>query len=188
MMKVLSINIKQDRVFGLDILRCLAILFVVIGHGNYLLPTKISNIIDYFIFDGVSVFFVLSVFLIGGILIKEIENKDISFKLILNFWKRRWFRTLPNYFLILIILCILSVSFDKDFDGIRSIARYFVFSQNLFTPHPGFFPEAWSLSVEEWFYLLNPINYIIYFGYSKIIKKTNFDYDCFSYHYCCNSF
>lgn len=157
MMKILSIDINLDRVFGLDILRCLAILFVVIGHGNYLLPTKISNIINYFIFDGVSIFFVLSGFLIGGILIKEIENKDISFKLILNFWKRRWFRTLPNYFLILIILYILSTLFDNDFDGIRSIARYFIFSQNLFRPHPGFFSEAWSLSIEEWFYLLTPL-------------------------------
>jgi peptidoglycan/LPS O-acetylase OafA/YrhL len=172
MSNILSINIKKDRVFGLDILRCLAILFVVIGHGNYLLPKKITDIIDYFILDGVSIFFVLSGFLIGGILIKEIEKNDISFKLLLNFWKRRWFRTLPNYFLILIILCFLNVMFDDDFDGLRSISRYFIFSQNLFSPHPSFFPEAWSLSIEEWFYLLTPLTILLISGTLKLSKKS----------------
>jgi peptidoglycan/LPS O-acetylase OafA/YrhL len=169
---ILSIDIKKERVFGLDILRCLAILFVVVGHGNYLLPKNISNIIDYFIFDGVGIFFVLSGFLIGGILIKEIEENDISFKLLIKFWQRRWFRTLPNYFLILIILYSLNVIFDDDFEGLKSISRYFVFSQNLFVPHPFFFPEAWSLSVEEWFYLLTPLTILVISGTLKLSKKS----------------
>ncbi len=167
----LKININQNRVFGLDILRCLAILFVVAGHGNYLLPKNIADIINYFIFDGVGIFFVLSGFLIGSILIKIIEKNEISFKLVFDFWKRRWFRTLPNYFLILIILCLLNVIFANDFDGIRSIFKYFVFSQNLFKPHPSFFPEAWSLSVEEWFYLLIPLSILFISRFLKLSKK-----------------
>lgn len=172
MLSVLNINIKKDRVFGFDILRCFAILFVVIGHGNSLLPKKISNLIDYFILDGVSIFFVLSGFLIGGILINDIEKNDISFKLLLIFWQRRWFRTLPNYFLILIILYFLKVIFDDNFDGLRSISRYFIFSQNLFLPHPNFFPEAWSLSVEEWFYLLTPLTLLLVSAALKLSKKN----------------
>ena len=169
---ILRIDIKKDRVFGLDVLRCLAILFVVVGHCNYLLPKKIGNVVDNFIFDGVSIFFVLSGFLIGGILIKEIEKNDISFKLVLNFWKRRWFRTLPNYFLILIILYFLNVFFNDDFEGLASISRYFVFSQNLISIHPKFFPEAWSLSVEEWFYLLTPLLILLISGTLKLSKKS----------------
>lgn len=172
MSSILYIDIKKERVFGLDILRCLAILFVVVGHGNLLLPKKISYVINYFILDGVSIFFVLSGFLIGGILIKEIEKNDITFKLLLNFWQRRWFRTLPNYYLILITLYFLKTMFDDNFDGIRSISRYFVFSQNLFTPHSDFFLEAWSLCVEEWFYLLTPLIILLISKTLKLSKKN----------------
>lgn len=172
MRDIFKIEIKKDRVFGLDILRCLAILFVVVGHCNYLLPIEIGNIVDNFIFDGVSIFFVLSGFLIGGILIKEIEKKDVSLELVLNFWQRRWFRTLPNYFLILIILYILNVLFNEDFTGLSSILRYFVFSQNLISIHPIFFPEAWSLSVEEWFYLLTPLIILLISRTLKLSKRN----------------
>jgi len=42
------------------------------------------------------------------------------------------------------------------------VAQYFIFSQNLFSRHPAdFFPEAWSLSIEEWFYVFVPI--VIFF-------------------------
>jgi peptidoglycan/LPS O-acetylase OafA/YrhL len=157
MIKLLKISIDEKRIYGLDILRALAILFVVVGHGGYLLPKSARTFINLFILDGVAIFFVLSGFLIGGILIKVIEEKGLNFKVISNFWVRRWFRTLPNYFLILITLTILNYLFRDGFT-IRSINRYFYFSQNLYTEHPTwFFPEAWSLSVEEWFYILTPI-------------------------------
>ena len=38
-----------------------------------------------------------------------------------------------------------------------SVKHYFFFSQNIISPHPWFFPEAWSLSIEEWFYVIIPI-------------------------------
>lgn len=157
--QLFTINIGENRVFGLDILRCFAILFVVIGHANLLVPDKIAKYADLIVFDGVSIFFVLSGFLIGGILIKELEKNKISFRFLLNFWQRRWFRTLPNYFLVLLLLCLLQLIFKDDFN-LREVSRYFVFSQNLHTVHPEFFPEAWSLSIEEWFYLLTPTTII----------------------------
>lgn len=176
---IFKINIGSNRIFGLDLLRCLAILFIVIGHGNFYLPEKIKNFIDFFVFDGVSIFFVLSGFLIGGILIKEFEKKDASWKKLLNFWRRRWFRTLPNYFLILIILTSLNLAFTDGFT-LRSIGSYFIFSQNLYTPHPGFFPEAWSLSVEEWFYLLIPGAILITAFVLKISKKRSLLFTAFA--------
>ena len=89
---VLKIEINSSRIYGLDILRAMAILFVVIGHGQYLLPRKFNTFHSIFVFDGVSIFFVLSGFLIGGILIKIIENKEANTSTLIDFWKRRWFR------------------------------------------------------------------------------------------------
>ena len=153
---ILKINFNSSRIFGLDILRFFAIVFVVASHGVEFLPTKIVKFLDYFILDGVSIFFVLSGYLIGGILIKEITTKEINFKLLLNFWQRRWFRTLPNYFFVLSLLIILHSLISEDFE-LKNSFIYFIFSQNIASPHPNWFPEAWSLCVEEWFYLIIPL-------------------------------
>lgn len=96
-------------------------------------------------------------------------TKDFNRKMYLDFLVRRWCRTMPNYFLVLVLL-ILSYSLMGKLPG-YSLAPYFVFSQNLFSPHPGFFPEAWSLAVEEWFYLLVPIPLYIATKFSKVDRK-----------------
>jgi peptidoglycan/LPS O-acetylase OafA/YrhL len=153
-----SITLDPKRVFGLDVLRALAILFVVVGHGRFLLPDQLGQITDLFVFDGVSIFFVLSGFLIGGILIRTIDANGINARTIFSFWTRRWFRTLPNYFLVLLTLCCLNFLFTEGF-SFKSVSAYFLFSQNVFNVHPDFFPEAWSLSIEEWFYLLVPLGF-----------------------------
>ena len=162
------LELNPNRVYGLDILRAMAILFVVMVHGGHFMPTERYKFIYYIIFDGVAMFFVLSGFLIGGILIKIINPQGISFKIILNFWKRRWFRTLPNYFLILIVLLVIGAFFTEGFT-IEDKYKYFIFTQNLVTEHPKFFGEAWSLSIEEWFYLLLPI--ILYAG-TRILRLS----------------
>jgi len=170
MKKILQINFNPNRIYGLDILRALAILFVVAGHGEILLPEKRSNFINAFIFDGVSIFFVLSGFLIGGIFIKILESQKLSCSVLLSFWLRRWFRTLPNYFLILIFLLIVNAVFTSGFN-IYEYKNYFIFSQNLVSNHPYFFNEAWSLSVEEWFYFLIPILVFIVAKFSNLSTK-----------------
>ncbi len=154
MKSLLRIDIGSKRIFGLDILRALAILFVVSGHGQDLLPQGF-DFLNRIRFDGVSIFFVLSGFLIGGILIKIVEHQQANTKTLFDFWKRRWFRTLPNYFLILTVL-LSYYSIKRPHFDIFEYKEFFIFSQNLFYPHASFFPEAWSLSVEEWFYLLIP--------------------------------
>jgi peptidoglycan/LPS O-acetylase OafA/YrhL len=167
-MRLLTIAIDKKRIFGLDIIRALAIFFVVLGHGAHLLQAKLKAFIFLLPFpDGVTVFFVLSGFLIGGILIKVLENEQASFKTLFIFWTRRWLRTLPAYFLILILLISLSIIFVKGFSFFK-VANYFIFSQNFNTPHPQFFIEAWSLAVEEWFYLLIPSIIFILTGLFKV--------------------
>lgn len=168
---LLNIKISPNRIYGLDILRALAIIFVVHAHGGYLLPVEIKRVVRYFVLNGVSIFFVLSGFLIGGILIKLLVNNAPTNKLLLNFWCRRWFRTLPNYFLILIILLILSHFYTYNFSIFNNL-EYFLFLQNLYTPHPWLFPEAWSLSVEEWFYIIMPLGIFTLLRLFKMPTKT----------------
>ena len=154
----------RKRIVGLDILRSFAIFFVVYYHGRFLIPPEnriLYDKIQPFKIDGVSIFFVLSGFLIGGILLKIINKTDFKRKDLLNFWIRRWFRTIPNYLFVLSLLLISSYIARNNFGDFN--LKYFIFSQNLFSPHPNFFPEAWSLAIEEWFYLLFPLScYIIH--------------------------
>jgi peptidoglycan/LPS O-acetylase OafA/YrhL len=169
MIKLFKIEIDSNRVFGLDVLRAFAILFVICQHAGNYLSTSIKPIYNTFILDGVSIFFVLSGFLIGRILIQLSDKSNFNSKTLFNFWKRRWLRTLPNYFLVLFVLIILNYSFNPSF-SIYSIKKYFVFSQNLNSTHPWFFPEAWSLSIEEWFYVIIPI--CLFIGI-KILKLSS---------------
>jgi peptidoglycan/LPS O-acetylase OafA/YrhL len=150
-----KLEIDPNRIYGLDIIRATAILAVVFDHSALILYHPYYK---YFRLDGVSIFLVLSGFLIGGILIKILEqNTRPDFYVLFDFWKRRWYRTLPNYFLILILLTLLSLLFNEGFNPLH-VWRYFFFLQNFNTPHPfDFFPEAWSLSIEEWFYLVIPV-------------------------------
>ena len=171
----LQTNVKS-RIFGLDMLRTCAIMFVVIGHGNFLLPTEYSNIIEYICgYDGVSIFFVLSGFLIGRILIKAFQTKKDTKNILLNFWIRRWFRTIPNYFLILIMLMTVNLLFKEGFGFDKTFPlTYFTFTQNLFYASPDFFPESWSLAVEEWFYLLVPLIILIFISLKRSVKTSIF--------------
>lgn len=150
------------RIFGLDLIRASAIVMVLLDHSKFFfapLDPRI-NVLTIFSFLGVELFFVLSGFLIGGILIRQ-YMEDSSFRLpaALRFWKRRWFRTLPNYFLVLFLSMIL---YRNLIEGSNiPVYRYFFFIQNLCTEIPPFFRVSWSLSVEEWFYLLLPFCFFL---------------------------
>ena len=160
----------QNRVFGLDLMRALAIIFVVNSHGSML--EKANTDFPWIrLLNGVELFFVLSGFLIGGILLKTFENnKSFGIKTIGNFWIRRWFRTLPNYYIVL-VLNIIVVYFGiikEDFSQFNW--KFFLFLHNFSGPFVGFFWESWSLSIEEWFYLLFPIILGIFYYVLKSFK------------------
>ena len=142
----------SNRNYGLDILRGIAIIFVMIGHTTVLLPKEIKPWYQLIQLDGVAFFFVLSGFLIGGILIRQMAKEPFTFQKAKTFLLRRWFRTLPNYFIVLFFLVVFSYFFDerkfKGFDW-----SYLFFLQNMNEGTRGFFGESWSLAVEEYFYL-----------------------------------
>jgi peptidoglycan/LPS O-acetylase OafA/YrhL len=152
------VDIKSERIFGLDVFRALAIVLVVMGHGSFMLNGTMLEGFPFFkMIDGVDMFFVLSGFLIGGILLRSFNDKEaFHFFDLMSFWKRRWFRTLPNYYLIL-ILNYAFVKYEVIHESIDQFDfHFFTFTQNFKTPFYGFFWESWSLSIEEWFYILVP--------------------------------
>lgn len=177
----------QQRVFGLDLMRALAIIFVVIGHGSML--DKVDTNFPWIkLINGVELFFVLSGFLIGTILIKIFERQEtFAISHIYKFWIRRWFRTLPNYYLILCVNIVL-VYFGLTWGGIQDVNwKFFFFLQNFSTYFVNFFWESWSLTIEEWFYLFFPIVLFVLFKIGvlfKINKKKIFLITIFVFFLC----
>ena len=157
MRRLFQFEISENRIFGLDVLRFVAIFMVLLGHSLILVPQEYKKSVNPFLYDGVAIFFVLSGFLIGGILVKIVNKQAASWAGLLDFWKRRWMRTLPVYLVVLLFLLVYTliffpVNFPKEW------FRFFIFTQNIFGHYrPGFFAEAWSLSIEEWFYLSVPL-------------------------------
>jgi peptidoglycan/LPS O-acetylase OafA/YrhL len=159
----------ENRVFGLDLMRFVAIFWVLILHGNQIIVKSFPNFPTFGIIDGVDIFFVLSGFLIGSILIKIVNKENYGFKETLIFWKRRWFRTLPNYYFVLFITLVytaFTTNSKLDFNF-----KYLFFFQNFITPQPDFLSVVWSLAVEEWFYFLFPLGVFIVFTFFKKLDK-----------------
>lgn len=152
---------------GLDVVRSLAILMVLLSHLTFLLPKDFSKAwdvwrLEIFGYYGVELFFVLSGFLIGRILLRLFAEK-VSWRqqgrLLWNFYLRRWYRTLPLYYVILAFNALYWPWLKlADFPAVREPSwRHVVFLQSYSFPAACFFPESWSLAVEEWFYLLTPL-------------------------------
>jgi peptidoglycan/LPS O-acetylase OafA/YrhL len=147
-----------DRVFGLDLLRAVAIMGVVCAHGFVVLYPHLVGVLGIFGhggFYGVELFFVLSGFLIGQILIRQGSALGRAANVAV-FYVRRWFRTLPLFFLFLGINVWLELQFRQHRVGFSETLSHGFFLGNLTGFHMSFFPESWSLAIEEWFYLLFP--------------------------------
>lgn len=161
---------EHKRIFGLDLVRAGAILLVLIGHCGYFLPDNgghLQQILSVFGFFGVEVFFVLSGFLIGKILFQMFEA-SLTLDSVILFLKRRWFRTLPNYYLILLINFFVAYYIGYE---VNHSWRYFFFLQNFASPLLPFFPESWSLSIEEYAYLILPLALLIGYQFANKTKQ-----------------
>ena len=167
-------NSVNQRVFGLDLMRTIAILMVLFGHCLWIFPESKRFLYQLFVlfgFFGVEIFFVLSGFLIGKILYQLYLKDDFSIATVFYFLKRRWFRTLPNYFLILLLNIIIASIIGYS---LPSLWRYFFFLQNFKITMLPFFPESWSLSVEEFAYLVLPFFLLFFALLFKPKNKTRF--------------
>jgi len=150
----------------MDILRCLAILLVIGAHLSVGQPT--GGIVGFIATEwhlyggfGVPLFFTLSGFLIGGLLLNELrKHGKIS---ISRFLVRRGFKIYPAYFVFLVYLFLVPVL--KAALAHEDVARVagklftdywpnYLFFQNYIGPNPA--GHTWSLAVEEHFYLMLP--------------------------------
>ena len=167
----------EQRVFGLDLLRAIAIVLVVFTHTSSIVSVRLYKASVFTGFLGVELFFVLSGFLIGTILLKiNARPGKFEFKDIKVFWVRGWFRTLPNYYLMFFVYAI--VFYTSHHGNVFAHTRYLsylAFLQNSFSYQPAdFFPIAWSLSIEEWFYLLFPLLLLLVSSLMKGTKAKSF--------------
>ena len=143
----------MKRNFGLDLCRTCAILMVLLSHFRaFFSPYYKLDFLGINGYLGVELFFVLSGFLIGNIIINDLIENNSSLK---RFYYRRWFRTLPLYYVMVLLLSrIREFNFQSLF-----------FIQNFNERWLEFFPVSWSLCVEEWFYLIIPL------FFKKIVKN-----------------
>ena len=107
---------SSTRSFGLDLLRTLAIGFVLLAH--------FAKVFDSIGFWGVELFFALSGFLIGKIIWENYNSSNsYNMNLVANFWKRRWWRTIPNYYLFLLVMIVFQWIWSKQFTGFETILK-----------------------------------------------------------------
>lgn len=157
----------KERNLGLDIARSIAIIFVLVSHSRAFFKSYDLQFLSICGLLGVEIFFVLSGFLIGKIIIDSLVDNP-SVNSLKKFYIRRWFRTLPLYYLVLFLIAIINQ---------QSIPhRNFVFLQNFNENALNFLAVSWSLSIEEWFYLSVPIILLIFIKLldGKIERKNIF--------------
>lgn len=145
-----------ERNLGLDVVRALAILLVLIAHYATVIGRWTGIEPPELVLDaggmGVELFFALSGLLIGRLLI-DVAGSEPSARQLLIFLVRRWMRTLPLYYGWLLALCLV---IPPRSDFLAHLVQYSTLSQNLAWPMPAdsWFGVSWSLTIEEWFYLL----------------------------------
>lgn len=149
---------KSGYIPQFDGLRGVAILLVLVGHSRFLEALPHLGSLEYTRF-GVDLFFVLSGFLITGILLDS-KGSENYFR---NFYARRALRIWPLYYLILLVTFIVAPLFAPSIRStVAGVWPAFVFYvQNIVFMNNPTYPLAlgvtWSLAVEEQFYLTWPL-------------------------------
>lgn len=159
-----GISIIGGRIASLDGLRALAVGLVLSGHASdayigstrsiFLAPACNSSL-------GVRLFFVLSGFLITGLLIKEHKKHGkISFR---NFYMRRMLRIFPAFYLYLAVIFLLAErgwlqASWQQYAGAATYTWNYLHLWHSGGPDEGgwFLGHLWTLSLEEQFYLVWP--------------------------------
>ena len=178
----------QKRLDGIDLLRGLAIFFVLMNHINIrLLGAGVAyteylpaQLVHLFVWNGqlgVQMFFAVSGFLITSITLRRWESlPKISVR---DFYLLRFARIAPLLLFLLVILSGLHLADVHHFvvtsktGGLgRALVAALTFHVNLLEAHRGYLPGnwdiLWSLSIEEMFYLFFPIVCRV-FGRGKMI-------------------
>jgi peptidoglycan/LPS O-acetylase OafA/YrhL len=171
------LNRSNSNFAVIDGIRAIAVLWVIFFHAwlfqQLTIPGFIDNIYKYPLFYwvtkgdlGVDLFFVISGFLIGGIIFKEIKSSDtFNFK---RFYVRRFLRLSPVY----IFAIFLNLYFLKDY-GQDNLLKYWpnlLYINNYVSAAP--MGWTWSLAIEEQFYIIVP--FLLVFIFPKFRNKATF--------------
>ncbi len=157
----------ERRVDGLNTLRAIAILLVFMYHYMVFVSREPTfgwaSTIGWV---GVDLFFVLSGYLIANQIFSGIvKGQQLSLK---AFYIRRALRTLPNYYVVLALYFLFPVVMGGREPP--ALWRFLTFTQNYQLPPGTAFSHAWSLCIEEQFYLLLPLLVVLAARFGKSIK------------------
>jgi len=146
----------MTRLPGLDLLRTIAIVWVMLFHSWMIggVGAPFQPVADYG-WMGVDLFFVLSGYLIGYQLLEPLSRGEpLRFG---AFYLRRAFRILPAFLTVLALYLLFSAW--REAPGMQPAWQFLTFTLNLLIDyrHNQAFSHAWSLCVEEHFYLLFPL-------------------------------
>jgi peptidoglycan/LPS O-acetylase OafA/YrhL len=157
----------ERRVDGLNTLRAIAILLVFMYHYMVFVSREPTfgwaSTIGWV---GVDLFFVLSGYLIANQIFSGIvKGQQLSLK---AFYIRRALRTLPNYYVVLALYFLFPVVMGGREPP--ALWRFLTFTQNYQLPPGTAFSHAWSLCIEEQFYLLLPLLVVLAARFGRSIK------------------
>lgn len=161
------------RIPELDGLRGLAVLAVVLGHYFGEVPHGFHLLAAGWV--GVDVFFTLSGFLIGGILL---DNRGAS-NYFSTFYMRRTCRIFPIYFVIIPLILVFMHVYGSSaawIDPALPAGTYLTYTQNLYMTYVGsqgnsWLLPTWSLAVEEQFYILLPL--VVFFAPPRVLFRIS---------------
>jgi peptidoglycan/LPS O-acetylase OafA/YrhL len=130
--------------------------FLVVDHGLPLNPSWASASLS--VFFGMDLFFVLSGFLIGSILMRSLDRSGLEH--VRRFYLRRAFRTFPSYY---VVLTFLALAYSLSPAQLYNLPFEYVYLTNYRTTHREDLLMAWgwSLAVEEQFYLVVPFLFLL---------------------------
>ncbi|WP_206245272.1 acyltransferase family protein [Novosphingobium terrae] len=150
------IRIQRSRKPGLDLIRAIAIVWVMLYHASIMgLMSAPAQVLISFGWMGVDLFFVLSGYLIASQLLRPVAaGQRSNYR---TFFSRRLLRTLPAYAVLLAIYFLAPGLRERAV--IQPFWQYLTFTENLFIDvgRGTAFSHVWSLCVEEQFYLMFPI-------------------------------
>jgi peptidoglycan/LPS O-acetylase OafA/YrhL len=148
-----------QRIPSLDGLRAVSILLVMFAHWGLTASVPYLNRLPaqqfkYFGSLGVSIFFVISGFLITTLL--RVEKRKTSTISLKNFYLRRVLRIFPAYYAYLAALCVFAAI---GFIAVtpRDLIMSALYVRDYFPQATDWTNHTWSLAVEEQFYLIWPI-------------------------------
>ncbi|MBJ7311651.1 acyltransferase family protein [Rugamonas sp. CCM 8940] len=149
----MNISTATARIHGLDTLRALAIVLVFMSHyASFVSGEPTFGFLGEVGWSGVDLFFALSGYLIGNQILAALRGPE---RLSLGrFYARRLLRTLPNFYVVLALYACWP--YFRGASVMPELWRFLSFTQNLGLNPGTAFSHAWSLCVEEQFYMLLP--------------------------------